>query len=101
MKAFVNQKPKTEVALLREDVARELLAPEAIARFAARNPDAVAVQGAGGVLRYAALERRALALSDRLRARGVGRGALVAVCLPTPRARSRSDSASARLSSAA
>jgi amino acid adenylation domain-containing protein len=55
---------------------------ELIARQAAATPEAVAVTGAGGTLRYAELRNRAVALAGRLRELGVGRGQLVGVALP-------------------
>ncbi|WP_328718081.1 amino acid adenylation domain-containing protein [Streptomyces sp. NBC_00247] len=48
---------------------------------AAREPDAVALEHAGRLLTYRALDERANRLAHHLRERGVGRGALVAVCL--------------------
>jgi amino acid adenylation domain-containing protein len=55
---------------------------ELIARQAAARPEAVAVDGAGGTLRYGELRERAVALAGRLRELGVGRGQLVGVALP-------------------
>ncbi|MBL8275107.1 MAG: amino acid adenylation domain-containing protein, partial [Pelomonas sp.] len=51
-------------------------------RQAARVPERLAVAGEGGALTYAELNRRANQLAHLLRARGVGRDALVGVCLP-------------------
>ncbi|WP_326841142.1 amino acid adenylation domain-containing protein [Streptomyces sp. NBC_01558] len=48
---------------------------------AARQPDAVALEHAGQVLTYRALDERANRLARHLGERGVGPGALVAVCL--------------------
>ncbi|HEX6747471.1 MAG TPA: amino acid adenylation domain-containing protein [Longimicrobium sp.] len=52
-----------------------------VAAQAAHTPDAVAVDALDGALTYTRLEARAQAVAAALRARGVGRGALVAVCL--------------------
>jgi amino acid adenylation domain-containing protein len=57
------------------------LAHELFAAQAARTPDAVAVSGSGQQLTYAALAARAAGLSARLRAAGVGPGALVGLCV--------------------
>ncbi|AHG93598.1 amino acid adenylation domain protein (plasmid) [Gemmatirosa kalamazoonensis] len=67
------------------DTARSLGSEDAtlvslLAEQAARTPDAVAVVDERASLTYAALEARAAALARRLRALGVGAGALVAVC---------------------
>ncbi|MEU7042154.1 amino acid adenylation domain-containing protein [Streptomyces varsoviensis] len=53
--------------------------PELIAEHAARTPDAVAVVHADRRLTYAELDADAARLAARLRARGIGPGALVAV----------------------
>jgi len=47
-----------------------------------RAPERIAVEGAGGMLSYAALWRRSGAVAATLHAHGVGRGDLVGVCLP-------------------
>ena len=49
---------------------------------AARTPDAVAVSFEGAAWSYAELNARANAVAHRLRALGVGPGALVAICAP-------------------
>ncbi|HEX6370148.1 MAG TPA: amino acid adenylation domain-containing protein [Longimicrobium sp.] len=49
------------------------------AEQAARTPDAVAVEGADGVLTYARLDALSAGVAAALRARGAGRGSLVAV----------------------
>jgi amino acid adenylation domain-containing protein len=50
------------------------------AEQAARTPDAVAVEGADGALTYAQLDALSAGVAAALRARGAGRGSLVAVC---------------------
>ncbi|HEX5872256.1 MAG TPA: amino acid adenylation domain-containing protein, partial [Longimicrobium sp.] len=50
------------------------------AEQAARTPDAVAVEGADGALTYAELDALSAGVAAALRARGAGRGSLVAVC---------------------
>ncbi|MDH6699333.1 non-ribosomal peptide synthetase [Streptomyces sp. MAA16] len=56
-------------------------APDRLARHIAATPHAVAVRGSGRDLDYARLDTEASALARRLRAAGIGRGALVGVCL--------------------
>jgi amino acid adenylation domain-containing protein len=50
------------------------------AEQAARTPHAVAVEGADGALTYAELDALSVGVAAALRARGAGRGSLVAVC---------------------
>ncbi|HEY0016531.1 MAG TPA: condensation domain-containing protein, partial [Longimicrobium sp.] len=50
------------------------------AEQAARTPDAVAVEGEDGALTYAQLDALSAGVAAALRARGAGRGSLVAVC---------------------
>ncbi|HEX2079484.1 MAG TPA: amino acid adenylation domain-containing protein, partial [Longimicrobium sp.] len=50
------------------------------AEQAARTPDAVAVEGVDGALTYAELDALSTGVAAALRARGAGRGTLVAVC---------------------
>ncbi|HEU0299474.1 MAG TPA: amino acid adenylation domain-containing protein, partial [Longimicrobium sp.] len=50
------------------------------AEQAARTPDAVAVEGVDGALTYAQLDALSAGVAAALRARGAGRGTLVAVC---------------------
>ncbi|MEQ1802722.1 MAG: amino acid adenylation domain-containing protein, partial [Gammaproteobacteria bacterium] len=54
----------------------------AVADWARRTPDAVAVELGGHALRYAALEARASQLACHLHGSGLGRGARVGLCLP-------------------
>lgn len=55
---------------------------EAFAAWARRDPDRPALTFAGGALDYAGLAAEVRRLAARLRARGVGRGSVVATCLP-------------------
>ncbi|WP_219910906.1 non-ribosomal peptide synthetase/type I polyketide synthase [Saccharothrix carnea] len=55
---------------------------ELVERRAGRVPDAVALLGDGVEVRYRELDERANQVAHRLRARGVGRGDVVAVLLP-------------------
>ncbi|MEU8385568.1 condensation domain-containing protein, partial [Streptosporangium sp. NPDC048865] len=77
-----------ESALLAEwnDTARPVPDTTVTSLFeeqAARTPDAVAVEGAGGAaLTYAELDLRASALARTLRGRGAGPGRVVALALP-------------------
>jgi amino acid adenylation domain-containing protein len=57
----------------------ETSVPSLFADVVARSPDAVALVWSGGTLTYAELQRRASRVARALRARGVGRGALVGV----------------------
>jgi amino acid adenylation domain-containing protein len=52
-----------------------------VAEQAARTPDAVAVEGADGTLTYGELDALSAGVAAALRARGAGRGSLVAVCV--------------------
>ncbi|MFI6346387.1 amino acid adenylation domain-containing protein [Streptomyces sp. NPDC050560] len=56
--------------------------PAAIARWAGRDPERVAVRCAGERLTYGELDRRATLLAHRLRALGVGAESVVGVSLP-------------------
>ncbi len=53
-----------------------------VARMAARRPGAVALSAAGRELTYAQMESQANRIAHRLRAMGVGRGAIVGLHLP-------------------
>jgi amino acid adenylation domain-containing protein len=64
--------PKEELAGLATPSAAAPLLPDAFARQAARDPDAVAVAAGDVALTYGELRRRAAALSLRLREAGVG-----------------------------
>ncbi|HST60441.1 MAG TPA: amino acid adenylation domain-containing protein, partial [Longimicrobium sp.] len=52
-----------------------------VAEQAARTPHAVAVEGADGALTYGQLDALSAGVAAALRARGAGRGSLVAVCV--------------------
>jgi amino acid adenylation domain-containing protein len=85
-----------DIPLLNDDDAQQLLSRvnatgfehdrslsihELVSAAAQRRPEAIAVEAADETLTYAALEQRSNQLAQLLRARGVGRGALVGVCL--------------------
>ncbi|MDP1569398.1 MAG: amino acid adenylation domain-containing protein [Vicinamibacterales bacterium] len=67
------------------DQARLVPVPEAVAAWAARTPDAIAVAGPDGTLTYRELLHRADAIAARLRTCGCGPGGAVGLVVPRSR----------------
>jgi amino acid adenylation domain-containing protein/non-ribosomal peptide synthase protein (TIGR01720 family) len=73
--------PDTHVMASERDNGRDVPVHERVRAQAARTPDRVAVLCGEARLTYAELDRRSDALAGRLRAAGVGRGAIVVVSM--------------------